>query len=148
MAGTVKPTVIDGTKLLILVGDGGSPEVFTTPCGLTSNTFSLTAATGSTVIPFCDDPSAAAFDAKTVTSLSAQVTGSGVMAVESFAVWNNWFLSGQAKNAQIKLDNAALGSYQGPWVLSSFKLVGTRGQKVTVDVTIDNSDIISFVPAS
>lgn len=148
MAGTVKPTVIPGTSLLILVGDGADPEVFTAPCGLTSNTFSLTAATGSTVIPFCDDPEAAAWDSKTVTSLSAQVTGSGVMAVESFDVWNNWFLDGAAKNAQVKLDNAALGHYEGPWCLSSFKLTGTRGQKVTVDITLDNSDIISWVAAT
>jgi predicted secreted protein len=148
MAGTVKPTVIPGTSLLILVGDGASPEVFTAPCGLTSNTFSLTAASGSTVIPFCDAPEAAAWSSSEVTSLSAQVTGSGVMAVESFAVWNNWFLNGVPKNAQVKLDNAALGSYTGPWILASFKLTGTRGQKVTVDITLDNSDIISFIPAT
>lgn len=144
MAGTVKPTVISGTALLILVGDGASPEVFTAPCGLTSNTFSLTSATGSTVIPFCDDPEAAAWDSKEVTSLSAQVTGSGVMAVESFALWNDWFLGGVAKNAQVKLDNPGLGMYEGPWTLSSFKLTGTRGQKVTVDITLDNADIITY----
>lgn len=145
MAGTVKPTVIAGTKLLILVGDGASPEVFSQPCGLTNTTFSLTSATGSTVVPFCDDPEAAAWDTKEVTSLSAQVTGTGVMAVESFDTWNNWFLSGEAKNAHIKLDNASLGSYEGPWVLASFKLTGTRGQKVTVDITLDNADIITYV---
>lgn len=145
MTGMTKPTVIAGTKLLILVGDGASPEVFAQPCGLTNNTFALTSATGSTVVPFCDDPEAAAWDSKEVTSLSAQVTGSGVMAVESFDIWNNWFLSGESKNAEIKLDNAALGMYEGPWILSSFKLTGTRGQKVTVDITLDNADIISYV---
>jgi len=148
MAGTVKPTVIAGTKLLILVGDGGSPEVFTAPCGLTNTTFTLTGATGSTVVPFCDDPEAAAWDTKEVTSLSAQVTGTGVMAVESFTLWNNWFLSGVAKNAHVKLDNPGLGSYEGPWVLGNFKLTGTRGQKVTVDVTLDNADIITYVPGA
>jgi predicted secreted protein len=148
MAGTTKPTVIAGTKLLILVGDGASPEVFAQPCGLTNNTLSFTSATGSTVIPFCDDPEAAAWESKEVTSLSAQVTGSGVMAVESFTTWSNWFSSGEAKNAQVKLDDPGLGHYEGPWVLSSFKLTGQRGQKVTVDITLDNSDIITWVPAT
>jgi hypothetical protein len=148
MAGTIKPTVIAGTKLLILVGDGASPETFAQPCGLTNNGFSLTSATGSTVIPFCDDPEAAAWDSKEVTSLSAQVTGSGVMAVESFNIWNDWALSGEAKNAQVKLDDASLGHYEGPWVLSSFKLTGQRGQKVTVDITMDNADIITWVDAT
>lgn len=144
--GTVKPTVISGTALLILVGDGASPEVFAQPCGLTSNTFALTSATGSTVIPYCDAPESAAWSSSEVTSLSAQVTGSGVMAVESFEIWNNWFLAGESKNAQVKLDNPGLGMYEGPWTLSSFKLTGTRGQKVTVDITLDNSDIITWVP--
>lgn len=148
MAGTVKPTVIAGTKLLILVGDGASPEVFSAPCGLTNQTFTLTSAVGSTVVPFCDDPEAAAWDTKEVTSLSAQVTGQGVMAVESFAVWNNWFLNGVAKNAHVKLDDPGLGHYEGPWVLSNFKLTGTRGQKVTVDITLDNADIITWVAGS
>lgn len=148
MTGTVKPTVIAGTKLLILVGDGASPEVFSQPCGLTSSTFSLTSATGSTVVPWCDAPEDAAWDSKEVTSLSAQVTGSGVMAVESFAIWSNWFLSGASKNAQVKLDDPGLGYYTGPWILSSFKLTGTRGQKVTVDITLDNSDIVTWTPNS
>jgi hypothetical protein len=148
MAGTVKPTVIPGTNLLILVGDGATPEVFSAPCGLVNNTLTLNAATGSTVVPFCDDPEAAAWDSKTVTSLSAQVTGQGVMAVESFNTWNNWFLSGVAKNAQIKLDNAALGHYAGSFVLANLKLTGQRGQKVTVDITMDNADIVTWVAGS
>lgn len=140
-----QPTVIAGTKLLVLVGDGASPEVFATPCGLTTNTFSLTAATGSTSIPDCTDPELPVWDSKDITSLSAQVTGSGVMAVESFDVWNDWFIGALAKNAQIKLDNASLGHYEGQFILSNFKLTGTRGQKVTVDITLDNNNAVTWV---
>lgn len=143
-----QPTVIAGTKLLILVGDGASPEVFATPCGLTTATFSMTAATGNTAIPDCSDPELPVWDVKDITSLSAQVTGSGVMAVESFAIWNNWFTGAQAKNAQIKLDNSGLGQYEGQFILSSFKLTGTRGQKVTVDITLENNNALVWVPAS
>lgn len=143
-----QPTVLPGPKLLILVGDGGSPEVFATPCGLTSNTFSMTAATGSTSVPDCSDPELPVWDVKDITSLSAQVTGTGVMAVESFHVWNDWFTGATAKNVQIKLDNAMLGSYTGQFILSSFKLTGTRGQKITADITLDNNNVVTFVPAS
>lgn len=151
MVGTVKPTVLPGTALLILVGDGGSPEVFAQPCGLTNTGLSLTASTNSTVIPFCDDPSAAAWDSKDVSAISAQVTGSGVMAVESFDEWNDWFLSGKARHIQIKLDDGKghfVGHYEGAFVLSNFKLTGSRGQKITVDVTLDNDDIVSWVDAA
>src|ERR1700761_3290060 len=124
MTGTVKPTVLPGTSLLILVGDGNSPETFTQPCGLTNNTMSQTASTSSTVIPFCDDPAAAAWESKDVSSLAAQATGAGVMAVESFTVWQDWFSGGVAKNVQIKLDDGKgnfVGHWEGPFILSSFK---------------------------
>lgn len=151
MTGTVKPTVLPGTALMILVGDGGSPEVFATPCGLTNNNFSLTASTSSTVIPFCDDPAAAAWESKDISSLAAQVSGSGVMATESFPDWNDWFLGGISRNAQIKIDDGKghfVGHYEGAFILSSFKLTGTRGQKVTIDVTLDNDDIVTWVPSA
>lgn len=99
-----QPTVIAGTKLLVLVGDGASPEVFTAPCGLTTQTFSMTAATNSTVLPDCLDPELPAWEAKNIVSLAAQITGTGVMAVELFDLWNDWFIGAQVKNAQIKLD--------------------------------------------
>jgi hypothetical protein len=143
-----QPTVLAGTKLLVLVGDGASPEVFSEPCGLTTKSFDLTAQTNTTLIPDCADPEAPAWEAKDVNSLAATVSGTGVMAVESFATWNDWFMSAVAKNAQIKLDSAALGHYAGSFILSSLKLTGTRGQKVTVDVTLVNDQAVTWVAGS
>lgn len=143
-----QPTVLPGTKLLILVGDGASPEVFAQPCGLTTTGFTMSASTNSTLIPDCDNPEAPAWEAKDINALSGQATGSGVMAVESFDLWNDWFMSALAKNCQIKLDNAALGSWTGSFVLSSLKYTGSRGNKVTVDVTIENTGAVVWVPAT
>lgn len=141
-----KPTVLAGTKLLILVGDGASPEVFAQPCGLTTQGIDFSASTNTTLIPDCADPEAPAWEAKDVNALSAQVTGQGVMAVESFDVWNDWFQSATAKNVQIKLDNAALGHWAGQFVLSGLKYGGQRGQKVTVDITMVNNGEVPWVP--
>jgi hypothetical protein len=143
-----QPTVLPGTKLLVLVGDGASPEVFAAPCGLTTQSFGLTAATNTTVLPDCADPELPAWEAKDISSLAAQITGSGVMAVESFDTWKDWFMSAAAKNAQVKLDNAALGHFSGSWILSSFKLTGQRGNKVTIDVTMDNNGAVIWTDAT
>ena len=85
-----QPTVIAGTKLLLLVGNGASPEVFAEPCGLTSKGFDMAASTNNTLIPDCDDPEAPAWEAKDVNSLSATVSGQGVMATESLDTWRDW----------------------------------------------------------
>ena len=59
-----KPTVLPGTKLLLLLGDGASPETFAEPCGLTTKSFDLAASTNTTVLPDCTDPEAAAWEAR------------------------------------------------------------------------------------
>lgn len=131
----VYPTVIAGTKLLLLVGDGATPEVFGEPCGLKTKSFDLSASTNTNVVPSCDDPEAAAWETTDVNALSATGSGAGLMAVEAFDVWNDWFLSTVGKNMQIKLDHPSLGYYSGSFKLTSFKITGNRGEKVLVDVS-------------
>jgi predicted secreted protein len=142
-----KPTVIAGTKLLLLVGNGAGPEVFAEPCGLTTKSFDMSASTNTTLIPDCDDPEAPAWESTDVNGLSASGSGTGVMSTESFAVWNDWFLSAQGKNMQIKLDHASLGHYAGSFKLTSFKLAGTRGNKVTVDLSFKSDGEVVWVAA-
>jgi len=151
------PTVIPGTKLLILIGAGGdspqgSPDVFTEPCGLTTKNFDLNAATNTTLIPDCQNPDLPAWEAKDVNSLSAEVTGTGVMAVESFHTWLDWFLGATERSARIQLVSPAslplsLGYFQGSFILSKLTYGGVRGQKVTIDVTLSNNGALVFVPA-
>ena len=150
------PTVIPGTKLLILVGSGGdspgSPDVFSEPCGLTTKTAAITAATNTTVLPDCTTPELAAWEAKDVVSLAFEVTGSGVMAVESFQTWNLWALGGTERACRIQLVSPtssplSLGYYLGNFILSALTWTGERGQKVTMDVTLVNNGAITFVNA-
>lgn len=137
-----QPTVIAGTKLLLLVGNGASPEVFAEPCGLTTKAFDLSASTNTTLIPDCADPEAPAWESTDINALSAQGSGNGVMSTESFDTWNDWFLSGEGKNMHIKLDHASLGYYSGSFKLTSFKLAGTRGNKVLVDLSFKNDGAV------
>lgn len=143
-----QPTVIAGTKLLILVGNGASPETFSNPCGLTTRSFDMSASTNSTLIPDCDDPEAPAWEAKDVNALSATISGSGVLATESFDLWNNWFMSAQSKNIQIKLDHPSLGYWTGSFIITGFKVGGQRGNKATVDMTMVNDGAVTWVDAA
>ena len=150
------PTVIPGTKLLILVGTGGdspgSPDVFSEPCGLTTKNFNLTASTNTTLIPDCTDPSLPAWEAKDVNALSAEVSGSGVMATESFHTWMDWFMGATDRSCRIQLVSPttsplSLGYWLGSFLLTELKYGGVRGQKVTLDLTLVNNGALSFVVA-
>ncbi len=151
------PTVIPGTKLLILIGPGGdspqgSPDVFTEPCGLTTKNFTLAASTNTTLIPDCADPSLPAWEAKDVNALSAEVTGTGVMACESFHTWVDWYLGATERSARIQLVSPttlplSLGYFLGSFLLTSLKYGGVRGTKVTLDITLVNNGAVTFVAA-
>lgn len=142
-----QPTVLAGTKLLLLVGDGAVPEVFGEPCGLTTKSFDLAASTNTNLIPDCDDPEAPAWESTDINGLSGTAAGTGVMSVESFNVWNDWFMSAEGRNMQIKLDHASLGWYAGSFKLTSFKLAGARGNKVTVDLSAKSDGQVVWVDA-
>ncbi|MGQ3674257.1 phage tail tube protein [Xanthobacter sp. TB0139] len=131
-----KPTTYRGSHLLVKISDGGDPEEFSAPCGLTTRGLSRTAETNSTSVPDCDDPDAPAWTEAEVGSQSWSVSGSGVLAAESVAVWDEWFASGEARNVQIDLGTGAAGRrYTGRALLTSYEVTGERGNKVQVSVT-------------
>lgn len=123
------------SQFLILVGDGGSPEQYDDPCGLTSRGFNRTAETNTTNVPDCDNPDEASWLERDVVSLSGEMSGSGVLAEQSFDLWNDWFESGQAKNVRIELGARA---WEGRAILSNLNIQGERGSRVTVEVTIQS----------
>lgn len=53
-----KPVTVKGTKVRLLQGNGASPEVFTSFCGLTAKSINFQTNTNETFIPDCDDPEA------------------------------------------------------------------------------------------
>jgi len=141
-----KPTTIRFGGFLVKVGDGETPEVFAAPCGFTQRSLQFTSNTNTTQVPDCDDPDAPSWDEADVSSISAQITGQGVLAVEAHPVWNEWFFSAAVRN--IRVEAPALGGhYEGPALLTNFQIDSNIGEKVTVNVTIQNSGEWKWVPA-
>lgn len=131
-----KATTVAFGSFLVKIGDGASPEVFTAPCGLTSKGFNQTASTQETTVPDCADPDAPAYVERAVDTISAEITGSGVLATEAFTTWQAWFDSAAAKNFRVYPKGASGGYYSGAGILTAFNNKVDRGQKVNVDVTI------------
>ncbi len=145
------PITATFNEFLILVGDGMSPETFAAPCGLTSKGFNQTANTQDTVVPDCDDPDAPAYIERAVVSVSGEITGQGVLAMEAFnEVWEPWFRSTAPMNARVKLNKSHAehgGYYEGSFLLSQFNMTGQRGERVNVSVTMVSNGAITWVPA-
>lgn len=149
-----KPTTTTFSKFVVSLGDGASPEVFAAPCGFTNKGFTLDAATSTATLPDCDDPEAASWEDTGVTSLSATITGSGVMALESYDTWRTAFLSGQSVNARVQINEPAAshgGYYQGAFVITSLghtAALGSDANRVQLSVNMKSDGALTWTPAA
>lgn len=144
-----KPTTLSAAKLLVMIGNGAGPEVFTAPCGLTSRGINFSKDSNDTQVPDCDDPDAPVWIERVTTSLSAEITGSGVLAKEALATWRDFFFSTESKNLQIKLDGGTgWGHWAGAFLCTAFNVTGELGDKVSVEVTFANDGEVEWVAAS
>lgn len=128
-------TTLKFGQFLVSIGNAASPEVFMAPCGLNSRSFNRTAATNETNVPDCDDPDAPSWLERDVVSLSASISGAGVVADEDFDTWNDWWESGDSKNIKITLGSRV---WIGPYKCTKLNVTGPRGSRVTFDVTLDS----------
>lgn len=132
-----KPTTFRGTSLLIKIGDGGSPETFDFPCGLTSTGLNRSAETNDVSVPDCEDPDAPAWTEREVSTMAWEASGSGILAAESVPIWDDWHASGLPKNVQVDVGTAGTGRrYVGRALLTAYNITGERGSKVQVEVTL------------
>lgn len=135
------------SKLTIWPGDGVSPEVFTSKvCGLTSKGFTLSSETSDTAVPDCTDPDLPAWIERVTRSSSAEISGSGVMAEETFAFWRDWKLDGSAKNVRVMLDLVTSdGYFAGSFLLTNFELTGNQDDgKVNVSLTLQSNGEVDW----
>lgn len=128
-------TTLKFSQFLVQLGNGASPELFASPCGLNSRSYNLTAATNDTNVADCDDPDAPSWLERDTVSLSRTIAGAGVVADEDFDTWNDWAESGESKNVKITLGARV---WIGPYKATKLNLTGSRGKRVEFDVSLDS----------
>ncbi len=143
---------MNGTKLLIQIGDGGSPETFTHDCLINAErSIQFSSDTNDIVVPDCDNPDSPAWKEVVVDGLQATVSGAGMLHTASVADWFAWFISGQSKNIRVN-NNVATGVGGGYWaaafMLTAFEETGARNDKATVSVTLASTGVVTWVPAA
>ena len=145
-----KPVTFSASKLYISLGDGADPEVFTSPCGLTSRGLTFTKDLNDVTVPDCDDPDAPSWTERAVRTLSGEATGAGILAAEALPTWQDAFTSTDAGNVRVGINAPAAdngGYYAGRMHLSSFGVTGDLGDKLQVAVTLVSDGELVWVPA-
>lgn len=142
-----KPTTTKFGKFFIRLSDGGDPETFTAPCGFTSKAFNRSKTLGETNVPDCDDPDAPSWVERDVQSMTASVSGDGVLAKSAVPIWEAALASGDSINCEVEIvyPDGDSDVYTGALHLESFEITGSLGERVNVSVSMQSDGPITYV---
>lgn len=122
----------------------GAPGVYVNIAGLKETNVTRVANVDEDEIPDADDESQPVSIEKEVRSIDVKASGTGVWALQSDKMLNNWFYSGKPLNARLRNkkveDDGASGDpymESGPALLTQLDNSKTKGKKVTAEITID-----------
>jgi hypothetical protein len=139
-----------GVLLLVMVGDGGSPEVFTAFCTINAvRTLVGDTKTNDFNIPDCTDQDALGWLAREKISIEYTVTGQGILNTPDVIEFSEWLADTASRNCQIVVDvpNADGGVvFAGPFHLTHFELTGDRGTKMEATLTLISDGEIVVTP--
>lgn len=137
-----------GSKLLVKVGDGGTPETFAHSCTINAQRgLALTAETNDINVPDCDDPDLVTWVEREKRSLSGTITGEGVLNTPDIETYFNWWKSPDPKNVKVVVDVPAADGgriFTGAFLLTQFELTGNRGDKVTASLSMASDGAITI----
>lgn len=126
-----------GRRLLIRVGNGASPEVFSLFCTFNGDrAIQFDAASTDETDIDCDNPTAVAFTVTQVDSLSATVSGSGRVKAVDVPEFFEWYTSGVARNAQVEIDAPGGVMFEGQLLLLSWNVNGGETGSATADLSM------------
>jgi len=141
------------SKMLILLGDGASPEVFGQPCGAKTRDLTLTNNLGEDTVLDCDDPlNTPAVIIRHLESQDFALSIAGMVAKgASLIAWRGWADGGTAKNIRAQIDEAGADG-GGYWAVSAFlgqfQLTGELKQNITFTATISGSGARTWTDAA
>lgn len=135
------PTGNETTRLVIQLGDGGSPtEGFGFTCGANTFGITLTNNLGENSALDCDNPlDVPATIVRYLETQDTSVTISGMVTTEAWPTWREWADDATEKNIRIILDESAANN-GGYWTLpaycQNFELGKDSGGKATFTASI------------
>ena len=140
---------VRGTKLLIMLSDGGSPPDLSHPCSINaSRDITFEKNMNEDVGIDCDDPDKPGWVIREVVSKSCTVEGSGKLQASDLPLFEDWFEAEESREALIVVDVAGGREYGGKWICSNFRIGGDRGEKAEVSITLVNDGAISMGPVT
>lgn len=134
-----RPTTARFGKFSVKLGNDATPTVYTAPCGFTSKSLTLTKELQEVNIPDCDDPDAVAWVGRDASSLSASVSGEGVLASEAVDTWLDAQESVDSVPVKVELEFPAKSiAWTGNMHVANLTLGAEQGGRVTISAELQS----------
>ncbi|EJC75563.1 putative secreted protein [Rhizobium leguminosarum bv. trifolii WSM2012] len=134
-----------GRTLLIKIGDGADPEVFSNLCGLKTRSFNLSAGEVDTTIPDCANPGNVVQKTSRPGIANRTFTGSGAyVAGANMSAFMTHVINATAFNAQVIVPG--LGTFAGSWFVTDFTASGDVEPNMEFSATFTAGDTLTFTP--
>jgi len=129
--------VVDGEKILVQLGDGGSPETFAHDCMINAERgFTRTASTITKSVPNCTDPSKPDKTTRVPDSTDSTIAGQGKVHSASVLAW----LGRVGKITNVRVRQAGVWRVAGPYIVTSFAVTGTARNHATASIAMEQAD--------
>lgn len=132
-----------GEQLILQIGNGATPEVFTATCTInTTRGLDRSAKASVTELADCIVPSNPAQTVRQIMSTDLKFTGAGIADAPSILAIEQWLASGAQKNCKIILNRTgAAGGFtiSVPLVITAYNLAGARGDMMTFNITCEQA---------
>ncbi|PZX19819.1 phage tail tube protein [Palleronia aestuarii] len=130
-------------RLIIQLGDGGSPETFAHTCGANTFGITLTNNLGENTVLDCDDPlDVPAVIIRHLESQDTAATIAGMVMTEAWPTWREWADLGTEKNIKMIMDESLAnngGFWTLPAYLASIEFSKETSGKVTFSATLSGA---------
>ena len=138
-----QPNTVRPSKFRVLLGDGGTPEQFAAPCGLVSKQLNREKNYSDQSIPDCDDPDAPYWIARDLESMSMEISGEGLLALEYEQRWNDAIDSTLPVNVRVEIEfTTGTRVYSGAFHVNG-SLSAQQGERVKISVTMSSDGIVT-----
>jgi hypothetical protein len=136
---------------LVKKGDGGSPENFTTICGIESAQVNITASTSDHFVRDCAKPGVVPYRRVKTNGKQMDVTGSGLSNadtvqdyIDAIGLSGNYQIEGYRRDGTDT--GELLGTFEGPYVMTAFNL--NIAAEASGETTLASDGIWTYTPAS
>jgi len=136
-----------GRALLVKIGDGASPEVFSNLCGLNSKAMTINNTSIDVTTPDCSTPGGALWT-ETLNGLkNVSITGDGFFEDSTSETRMNTVAMAADNSCNFTVTVPAFGTYAGAFRIASLEFGGETEGGVTYSLSLESTGAVTFTAA-